>query len=293
MSHSDAKLFRDTVRAIVRETLAKEMPPDRYARVEGFVESDSGGEPERRVIVQYNGEPDGNHVTLPYNSVVPSYVGQWVRVGGAANDRHVTDLLGPPEAERRVQEMSREAYVPPKWMAMDLRLVTTYPMPMFIEDHATMAISYRTLYGTMVRIPWDISASQIMCYVAGVEGGASGTLGLALYDVDDAYNLTLLKSTTFTRGGAATEYRRSFSDGREDLRRGQQVVIAVWNGSSAPVSVPYVLTRPERSLDASDFLSFSLPDQASIPAYIARSSIPADRVRRDAMLHLSLLDVRE
>lgn len=287
MSHSDAKLFRDTIQSIVRETLAKEMPPDRYARVEGFVEG------ERRVIVQYNGEPEGNHVTLPYNSVVPSYVGQWVRVGGSANDRHVVDLLGPPESERRVQEMSGQAYVPPKWLAMDLRLVTTYPMPMFTEDYATMAIASGTIYGTMMRVPWDISVSQMMCYVAGVEGGGSGALGLALYDVDDAYNLTLIQSIAFVRSGSAAEYRKTFSDGRADLRRSQQVVAAAWNGSNQPVSIPYVLTRPERSLDAADFLSFSLPGQTSIPAYIARASIPTDRVRKDAMIHLSLLDVRE
>lgn len=287
MSHSDAKMFRDTIQSIVRETLAKEVPPDRYARVEGFVED------ERRVIVQYNGEAEGNHVTLPYNSVVPSHVGQWVRVGGSANDRHVVDLLGPPEAERRVQEIAREAYVPPKWMAMDLRLVTTYPMPMFLEDHATMPLASGTIYGTMLRVPWDISVSQMMCYVASVDGSSSGPLGLALYDVDEAYNMSLLQSVTFTRSSSAAEYRRTFSGGRADLQRGQQVVAAVWNNSSSEVSIPYVITRPERSLDASDFLSFSLPSQSGLPTYVARSSIPADRVRRDSMLHLSLLDVRE
>lgn len=287
MSHSDAKLFRDTIQSIVRETLAKEMPPDRYARVEGFVEG------ERRVVVQYNGEPEGNHVTLPYNSVVPSFVGQWVRVGGSANDRHVVDLLGPPESERRVQEMSREAYVPPKWMAMDLRLVSTYPMPMFLEDYATIGIGNGTIYGTMMRIPWDISVSQMMCYIAGVDGTTSGNFGLALYEVDDAYNMTLIQSVTFTRSSSAAEYRRTFSGGRAELRRGQEVVAAAWNNSASPVSIPYVITRPERTLHESDFLSFSLPSQSTIPAYIARSSIPADRVRKDSMIHLSLLDVRE
>lgn len=288
MSHSDAKMFRDTIRDIVRDEIAQLSPAERYAQVVRFVPG------SRRVVVRYNGEPEGNEVTLPYNTAAPSHVGQWVRVGGPASDRHVVDLLGASEPERRIQEMGREAYVPPKWIAMDMRLVTTFPMNMFLEDGETMRLGTRTLYGTMMRIPWDISVSQMMCYVAFVHN-ASGTapMKLALYDVTDGYNMELIRQASFRRGTAPTEYRQDFDDGRADLRRGQQVVAAVWNESTVTeISVPIVITRPERTFDSADFLSFSIPDVTSLPQSISRASLPPDRVRKDAMLHLSLLDAR-
>lgn len=289
MSHSDAKMFRDTVRAIVQDELARLSPAERYAQVVQFVPG------ARRVVVRYNGEPEGNEVTLPYNTAAPSHVGQWVRVGGPASDRHVVDLLGASEPERRIQEMGRDAYVPPKWIAMDMRLVTTFPMSMFLEDGATMRLGTGTLYGTMMRIPWDISVSQMMCYVAGVHSGGTGThpMRLALYDVTDGYNMELIQQASFQRSSNPQEYRMQFDGGRAELRRNQQVVAAVWNEStSSEISIPYVTTRPERAFDSADFLSFSIPNVTSLPQSISRASLLPDRVRRDAMLHLSLLDVR-
>lgn len=284
MSHSDAKMFRDTIRDIVRDEMARLSPAERYAQVVQFVPG------VRRVVVRYNGEPEGNEVTLPYNTAAPSYVGQWVRVGGPASDRHVVDLLGASEPERRLEEMFREAYLPQKWQMMDLRLLPTYPMAMFPQSGETFVLASRLLFGTMIRVPWDMSISQMMCYVA--EGSGSGQIELSLYSVDEAFNMALLRTASAARSSGSAEYRINFPGGRQDLNRGEMVVATVWNNSSQQIQVPGVVTRGERTYRGDDFLSFVVPNLTSLPGSIPRASIPGADIRNSAMIHLSLLDVR-
>lgn len=56
---------------------------------------------DKSVLVKFVGEQ--NEVKVPYTSTAPANTGQWVRIGGTTHDRHVEDVIGTTDSERRLE----------------------------------------------------------------------------------------------------------------------------------------------------------------------------------------------
>lgn len=76
-------------------------PAPRLAEVSSINQDD------RSLMVKFVGET--NEVKVPYTSVAPANVGQWVRIGGTTHDRYVEDVIGTTDTEARLE--SAEGHV--------------------------------------------------------------------------------------------------------------------------------------------------------------------------------------
>lgn len=94
-----AKDIKKTVEKIASDKVEQLRPALKTAIV------DSINTDDKYCMVTYVGE--SLSVKVPYNNVAPSYVGQFVRVGGPANDRRIEEVLGQTDSEDRLGQLER------------------------------------------------------------------------------------------------------------------------------------------------------------------------------------------
>ena len=275
--HSAAKKFRDVVAAIARAEIEKRFPEDRYARVEEI------NDDTRRAVVQYNGEPEGNFVSLPYNSVKPSYVGQWVRVGGPPGDRHIVDTLGSAAAEARAEEVLSQATMPPKWMQPAIYAVESTPLIRDSNDSLqTLNVASKSVHGTVVRIPVDMSVVRVHFHVAA---GRSGSGRIGLYLMDSAFNAELV-ATSGSISLSAVGERAVDLETAPSFTRGDEVLVGLYSGASETVTVVGSTFRQLRFLKAGDALTYQLSNQSGLPQHI--SNVQFNSRHADRALYFTL-----
>lgn len=256
--HSAAKKFRDVVASIARTEIEKMFPRDRYAQVHEIRED------ERRVIVQYNGEGEDNLVSVPYNAVKPAYVNQWVRIGGAAGDRHVVDTLGGMAAEARAEEVMGQAPMWPKWLQPDETFIDTAPIATQPDSTNTLSLPSNAISGTVVRVPVDMTVTAIRAYVGD---GRSGDVRGLLYQMSPQFDATLLAESPPIP--AATESERIFEFSTHvPLNRGDEVLVAVHNLTSHSITLTGWTHRQPRRTNAANALTYTRTGQSSTPSII-------------------------
>ena len=84
------------LKQIAQNEIERLRPASRLAEVTK-IDSDA-----KTLLVKFVGET--NEVIVPFTSVAPSNVGQWVRVGGTTHDRHVEDVIGTTDSESRLAD---------------------------------------------------------------------------------------------------------------------------------------------------------------------------------------------
>ena len=84
------------LKQIAQNEIERLRPASRLAEVTK-INSDA-----KTLLVKFVGET--NEVLVPFTSVAPSNVGQWVRVGGTTHDRHVEDVIGTTDSESRLSD---------------------------------------------------------------------------------------------------------------------------------------------------------------------------------------------
>ena len=256
--HSAAKKFRDVVASIARSEIEKMFPADRYAKVHEIHED------QRRVIVQYNGEGPENLVSVPYNSVKPAYVDQWVRIGGSAGDRHVVDTLGGTATEARAEEVLEQAPLWPKWLQPDPNLIDTAPIATQPEGTGTLALNSNSIGGTVVRVPTNMTVSGLRVYVGD---GRTGNIRGLLYRMNAQSDATLIAEAPPV--AATTESERTFIfDTHVPLDRGDEVLVAVHNLTGGVITLTGWVHRQPRRLDPDNALTYSRTGQSGTPNLI-------------------------
>lgn len=256
--HSAAKKFRDVVASIARSEIEKMFPADRYAKVHEIHED------QRRVIVQYNGEGEDNLVSVPYNSVKPAYVDQWVRIGGSAGDRYVIDTLGGTATEARAEEVLEQAPLWPKWLQPDLNLIDTAPIATQPESTDTLSLASNAIGGTVVRVPTNMTVSGLRAYVGN---GRTGDVRGLLYRMNAQSDATLIAESPPV--AATTESERAFSfDSHIPLDRGDEVLVAVHNLTSGSITLTGWMHRQPRREDPGNALTYLLTGQSGTPNLI-------------------------
>jgi hypothetical protein len=86
--------FREAVTQIAESVVERMRPTYRYAAVMGINHG------TRRVTVRFPGE--STDVTIAAGSIMPSAVGQTVRIAGVGGERYVADVVGLSVADRRL-----------------------------------------------------------------------------------------------------------------------------------------------------------------------------------------------
>ena len=89
-----AKKVKASIEKVAKDKVEQLRPALRTAIV------DSIHTVEKYCMVTYVGEVLS--VKVPYNNVAPSFVGQFVRIGGPANDRRIEEVLGITDSEDRL-----------------------------------------------------------------------------------------------------------------------------------------------------------------------------------------------
>lgn len=256
--HSAAKKFRDVVAGIARSEIEKMFPSDRYAQVHEIHED------QRRVIVQYNGEGPENLVSVPYNAVKPAYINQWVRIGGAAGDRHVVDTLGGTAVEARAEEVLDQAPLWPKWLQPDPNLIDTAPIATQPENTDTLSLPSNQISGTVVKVPTAMTVSGLRAYVAN---GRSGDIRGLLYRMNDQFDATLIAESGTVAASSESERSLDFSS-HVPLNRGDEVLVAVHNLTGGAITLTGWTHRPPRRTDNNNALTYSRNGQSSTPSII-------------------------
>lgn len=89
--------IHNLVKKIAQNEVQRLRPASRLAEVMSIDEEN------KTLGVSFTGET--NVVTVPYTSVAPARVGQWVRIGGTTHDRYVEDVIGTTAVESRVNDL--------------------------------------------------------------------------------------------------------------------------------------------------------------------------------------------
>lgn len=89
------------LKKIAQNEVERLRPASRLAEVTSINSDD------KTLLVKFVGE--ANEVLVPFTSVSPSNIGQWVRVGGTTHDRYVEDVIGTTDTESRLKDV--ENYV--------------------------------------------------------------------------------------------------------------------------------------------------------------------------------------
>lgn len=275
--HSAAKKFRDVVAAICRAEVEKLLPQDRYAKVES-IDTEN-----RRVVVHYNGEPEGNLVTLPYNSVQPAYVGQWVRVGGPAGDRHVIDTLGGTAIEERTEEVRSEAPIYPKWLQTDKAMVDTGMISARPNEFEVLNVGNNVLMGTVLRVPGRMTFSKVIIHLAN---GGGGQIQLALFRFNGVYDAERIAATSLVTPVYNVDQQVDFQD-RVTLDRGDEVLVAILNRTGSTLEVSGWTHKPVRVARAGDALTYQASSMTSMPTQLVNSQWGSRHT--DRVLYFSLL----
>lgn len=87
--------FKKVISEIVTTEINKQRPNTRLAEVVS-IDKDT-----RTLGVVFAGET--NEVKVPYTSIAPANVGQYVRIGGTTHDRYVEDVIGQNDTDRRLE----------------------------------------------------------------------------------------------------------------------------------------------------------------------------------------------
>lgn len=97
---STAQKIEKTIRNIAKSEIDKQRPAPRYAVVDSIDLED------RSVMARFIGESDA--VRIPFLDVIPSTIGQEVRVTGIGSDRAVDGIRGTSDAEARVAQLEAQ-----------------------------------------------------------------------------------------------------------------------------------------------------------------------------------------
>lgn len=275
--HSAAKKFRDVVAAICRSEIEKMFPPDRYARVES-IDTEN-----RRVMVHYNGEPEGSLVSIPYNSVQPAYEGQWVRIGGSAGDRHVIDTLGGSAVESRAEDIRDEAPVYPKWLQVDQRMVDTGLLSSRPNNYEVLVVPNGTLLGTVLRVPGKMTFRTVIVHNAR---GGSGQYQVGLYRFNGVYDAELIASSAMTSPTYNVDQHVSLQDS-VTLDRGDEVLVALLNRTGESLETSGWTHKPVRIAKPGDALSYAINGLTSMPNQVVNTQWNARYT--DHIVYLSLI----
>lgn len=98
--YSSANKVKKSIEKIALSAIERERPAPKTAQVKEINLID------KYAMVVYLGEPEDNIVRVPFNNNVPSYIGQWVRIGGTASDRKIEEIMGATLNDTTVQEHS-------------------------------------------------------------------------------------------------------------------------------------------------------------------------------------------
>lgn len=84
------------LKKIAQNEVQRLRPASRLAEVTS-IDTDA-----KNLLVKFVGE--SNEVLVPFTSIAPSNIGQWVRVGGTTHDRYVEDVIGTTDTESRLND---------------------------------------------------------------------------------------------------------------------------------------------------------------------------------------------
>ncbi|WKW85485.1 minor tail protein [Rhodococcus phage Reynauld] len=84
------------MRRVSRREIDRQRPPSRWAIVTDIDRA------TRSCMVAFLGDSEEDSVRVPYTSVIPSRVGQEVKIGGPSNDRVIESIRGETEPETRL-----------------------------------------------------------------------------------------------------------------------------------------------------------------------------------------------
>lgn len=175
-----AKQFKEWIAEEVAAQIQQIAPRRRIAEVTA-IDMDA-----RRAKVVYVGET--SEVSLPFNSAVPSYVGQNVVVDGPPQDRSIVDVLGQTATERELGEV--EAPEPDLWIAPVDGMHESYPSRLRTNADHNEAINS----GNIVLAPMR-ARRTLRFYAVGVNVQTPGTssnsltLGIYKYEQDESWTL--------------------------------------------------------------------------------------------------------
>ena len=275
--HSAAKKFRDVVAAICRAEIEKMFPPDRYARVES-IDTEN-----RRVMVHYNGEPEGNLVSIPYNSVQPAYEGQWVRIGGSAGDRHVIDTLGGSAIEARAEDIREEAPVYPKWLQMDQKMVDTGLISTRPNTYEALVVPNGQLLGTVLRVPGRMTFRTVIVHNAR---GGGGQYQVGLYRFNSVYDAELIASSAMVSPTYNVDHHVPLQDS-VTLERGDEILVALLNRTGENLETSGWTHKTVRIAKPGDALTYALNGQTTLPSQVVNTQWNGRYV--DRLIYLSLI----
>ncbi len=203
-----AKDIKKTVEKIASDKVEQLRPALKTAIV------DSINTDEKYCMVTYVGETLS--VKVPYNNVAPSYVGQFVRVGGPANDRRIEEVLGQTDSEDRLALLEKRCtYLEQKAYAMaqptaDFNATTGVPKapinsiigtPKNIEVNSLgeFVISIPGMYEYSCRVQTDDFRDTVFdMYVVKLPNGGSPS------DIDRVSNVYLWASGEYTEAAQMT-----------------------------------------------------------------------------------------
>lgn len=262
--HSAAKKFRDVVRSIARSEIEKMLPADRYAQVHEIHED------TRRVVVQYNGEGEDNLVTLPYNAVKPAYVGQWVRVGGAAGDRHIVDTLGGAAVEARAEEVLEQTPLPTRWDRPDMRNLETMPTWLLADPdpanptQPNVDIPNGAIAGTVIRVPSKVTVTGVR--YRNDTNRSSGHLRILLYEMTPNFDANLI-SQSGQMSGASGAFTAEL-ESQVTLERGTNILVALHNRTGSSLGIRGRVHYQQYFSDPRDAASYQSTGHTEVPQTI-------------------------
>lgn len=209
-SYSLAKDIKKTVEKIATNKVEQLRPALKTAVVD-LINTD-----EKYCMVTYVGE--NLSVKVPYNNVAPSYVGQFVRVGGPANDRRIEEVLGQTDSEDRLTQLEKRCtYLEQKAYAMAM------PTADFNATTGVPKAPINQILGTPKNIDvnslgeFTISIPGVYEYYCRVQTGADRDLQFDLYvarlpnggvqhDIDRVANAYLLGSNEYNQADTLTAH---------------------------------------------------------------------------------------
>lgn len=80
------------IQKVAKDEVEKQRPPLRTARVDEIFPNEEFPDADKYAMVTYIGETTS--VRVPYNNAIPSFIGQYVRIGGTVSDRRIEEILG-------------------------------------------------------------------------------------------------------------------------------------------------------------------------------------------------------
>lgn len=186
-----AQEVKKTVEKIATDKVEQLRPAAKTARV------DSINTVEKYCMVTFVGE--SLSVKVPYNNVAPSFVGQFVRVGGPANDRRIEEVLGVTESEDKLSEYEKRlAFLELKAYA------TASPVADFTATTGVPKVPNNQIRGT----PKNIEVNSFGEFVISISGNYQYFSRVQVDDYRDA-QLDLYVAVLPTDGGAQYDIDRA------------------------------------------------------------------------------------